>query len=189
MSEPRVDDPPPATPDGAQSRRGFLARISSLTMLSGLAAGYGTAAAFAARYLYPAKPRAVGWMFVARASDLALGASIPYRTPKGERVAIARQGESGGPEDFVALSSTCPHLGCQVHWEGQNNRFFCPCHNGTFDRSGKGTGGPPGDAGQSLSRYPLEIRDGLLFIEVPHARANVADARDSRLDRPHDATL
>jgi hypothetical protein len=58
-------------------------------------------------------------------------------------------------------------LGCQVRWEPQNNRYFCPCHNGTFDTTGKATGGPPGEAGQSLPRYGLRIDSGLLYIEVP----------------------
>jgi hypothetical protein len=54
-----------------------------------------------------------------------------------------------------------------VHWEAQNERFFCPCHNGTFDAWGVGTGGPPGDAGQSLPRYELKVDGGLLYIAVP----------------------
>jgi cytochrome b6-f complex iron-sulfur subunit len=87
--------------------------------------------------------------------------------PTGERITLARRGAGGSAEDFVALSSTCPHLGCQVHWEPQNERFFCPCHNGAFDPQGHAIAGPPFEAGQSLPRYPLEVRDGLLFIEVP----------------------
>jgi nitrite reductase/ring-hydroxylating ferredoxin subunit len=112
-----------------------------------------------------------------------------YRTPSGESVAIARQSEGRGVDDFVALSSTCPHLGCQVHWEAQNERFFCPCHNGTFDRGGKGTGGPPGEAGLSLPRYPLEIDAGLLYIEVPLESLSLADASGG-ISRPgHDRCL
>jgi len=150
-----------------EDRRGFLSRASSLGMLAGLGASYGTAGMFAARYLYPAKPRAKAWMYVARVADIAVGGSLSYSTPGGERVAIARQGQGGSVEDFVALSSTCPHLGCQVHWESQHSRFFCPCHNGTFDKSGKGTGGPPGEARQSLPRFPLKVDGGLLYIETP----------------------
>lgn len=171
-----------------EDRRGFLARVSSAGMIAGLAASYGTAGAFAARYLYPARPRPKAWMYVARVADVPLGGSLSYTTPGGERVAIARQGESGGVGDFVALSSTCPHLGCQVHWEAVNERFFCPCHNGTFDKDGKGTGGPPGDAGQSLPRYPLEVRGGLLYIEVPVERLDVAAAPPSAREG-HDPCL
>ncbi|MBI4577262.1 MAG: Rieske 2Fe-2S domain-containing protein, partial [Planctomycetes bacterium] len=75
--------------------------------------------------------------------------------------------DRGAVEDFLALSSTCPHLGCRVHWEVQNRRFFCPCHNGSFDAAGRATGGPPAEAGQSLPRYALRLEGGLLFIELP----------------------
>ena len=88
------------------------------------------------------------------------------RTPDGRTVNITRRADRCR-DDFIALSSTCPHLGCQVQWEAQNNRYFCPCHNGTFDPAGKATGGPPGDAGLSLPRYALTVQGGLLYIDVP----------------------
>lgn len=172
----------------ADDRRGFLSKVSSLGMLAGLGASYGTAGAYAARYLYPAKPRARAWMYVARVADLPVGAGLRYTTPGGEKVTIARQAQTGGPDDFVALSSTCPHLGCQVHWESQNQRFFCPCHNGAFDKSGKGISGPPGEAGQSLPRYPLKSEGGLLYIEAPVENLEIARAPSAPRDG-HDACL
>ena len=69
--------------------------------------------------------------------------------------------------DFVALSSTCPHLGCQVHWEAHRDQYVCPCHNGTFNPEGKPTGGPPKEGNTPLPRYPLEVRGQLVFINVP----------------------
>jgi len=161
----------PAELGGAPSldRRSFLSLSSSVAMAIGLAAGYGTFAAIAARYLYPAHGTLTDWVFVTQVDRMKRGDSLAFEAPSGATVAIARQGASGNVEDFIALSSTCPHLGCRVHWEEPNKRFFCPCHNGTFDPSGKGTGGPPGDAGQSLPRFPLRIEKGLLFIEVPRA--------------------
>jgi Rieske Fe-S protein len=93
--------------------------------------------------------------------------SIIYRLPNGSPVNVTRVGDTGTSDDFLALSSTCPHLGCQVHWEPQNNRFFCPCHNGVFNPDGVAIGGPPGDAGQSLPKYPLKVEHNLLFIEIP----------------------
>ena len=80
-------------------------------------------------------------------------------------------------EAFAALSSVCPHLGCQVHWQPQNDRFFCPCHNGVFAPDGTGIGGPPGDAGQSLPRYPLKLENGLLFIEVDRSEIAMGPGR------------
>jgi Rieske Fe-S protein len=135
-------------------------------MTGGLVAGYGAFAAVSIRYLYPTADGKKVWLFVTDIDRFRVGDSLVYTSPTGATVAIARQANAGSAEDFIALSSVCPHLGCQVHWEGQNNRFFCPCHNGTFDKSGKATGGPPGEAGQSLSRFPLRLEKNLLFIEV-----------------------
>ncbi len=145
-------------------RRDFL---TTAAMAGGLAAGYGTFAAMAGRYLYPAKPIEMAWLFVADLQGFKPGDSLVYRTPAGGPVAVARRGSAGTADDFLALSSTCPHLGCQVHWEAQHGRFFCPCHNGVFDPTGKAISGPPAEAGQSLLRYPLKVENGLLYIQVP----------------------
>lgn len=123
-------------------------------------------AALAGRYLYPARPAEKRWMFVAELASVAKGASFTYLAPDGRSVSIARMTEQGTVADFIALSNICPHLGCAVHWEPQNVRFFCPCHNGAFDAEGVATEGPPADARQSLARYPLMVENGLLFIEV-----------------------
>jgi Rieske Fe-S protein len=155
------------TEQGTPDRRSLFARLASWFMLAGMASSYGVLAAMAGRYLFPARPRERRWQYLARAADVAAGSSFVYRAPTGERIAVARRAAAGTPADFVALSSTCPHLGCQVHWEPQNQRFFCPCHNGAFDPEGRATAGPPFEAGQQLSRYPLRIEQGSVFIEVP----------------------
>ncbi|MFQ5776560.1 MAG: ubiquinol-cytochrome c reductase iron-sulfur subunit [Terriglobia bacterium] len=156
----------PKEPVNSQ-RRGFLSLSSNLAMLAGLIGGYGAFAYIAARFLYPVRPQRKRWMFVAEASRVKEGESLLYQMPAAATVNVTRQGASGGAADFIALSSVCPHLGCQVHWEPNKNRYFCPCHNGTFDASGKGTSGPPGEAGLSLPRYELKVEKGLLYIEVP----------------------
>lgn len=148
-------------------RRSFIVSAASIAAAGGVAASYGYLGTFLGRFVYPAQDAPRAWVFVREVSRFPRGDSIAFRTPAGAPVAIARRGDAGGAEDFIALSSTCPHLGCQVHWEPQHGRFFCPCHNGTFDPEGKATGGPPFDAGQSLPRYPLKVEKGLLYIEVP----------------------
>jgi cytochrome b6-f complex iron-sulfur subunit len=158
-----VDAPVSVDPD----RRSFLSTASSVAMAGGLAAGYGTFAYMAGRFLYPSEGRKLAWVFVAEVGRLKEGDSLRYETPAGQTVTVTRRSAGGAVEDFLALSSTCPHLGCKVHWEAVNNRFFCPCHNGAFDPSGKAVAGPPAEAGQSLSQYPLKVENGLLFMEVP----------------------
>jgi Rieske Fe-S protein len=152
-------------------------------MAGGLVAGYGAFAAIAGRFLYPPEGGEDAWVFVTELARLRPGESLVFRTPAGASAAVARRGDRGDVTDFLALSSVCPHLGCQVHWEQQNNRFFCPCHNGVFTPEGTGIGGPPGDAGQSLPRYPLKLENGLLYIEVPVEKvaATPANGRDACL--------
>ncbi len=133
----------------------------------GLLGSYGTLLAMAGRYLYPAHPDPKAWIYLAQLDQIPPGQALEFQTPLGSPVVVARLGPGQEPEDFVALSSTCPHLGCQVFWEPQNDRFFCPCHNGTFDRQGRATGGPPAKANQNLVRYPLRIQGHSLFIQVP----------------------
>lgn len=155
------------------SRRGFLAMASGVAMGVGLAAGYGTFFAYLGRFLYPAERRSRGWVYVAKLAELAPDSSLTWKTPSGQKIVLVRRGNGVNAADFTAFSSVCPHLGCQVHWESNNKRFFCPCHNGVFDPSGKATGGPPGDAGQSLVEFPVKVEAGLLFVEVSLEALNV----------------
>ncbi len=170
MADPHSQGHVPVDPPELPGRRTFA---STMTMVAGLLGGYGLFAWIGARFLLPARTGQLTQLFVAGLDDMAVGGTLLFRTPDGRTVNITRREANGRADDFVALSSTCPHLGCQVHWEGQNNRYYCPCHGGTFDPSGKGTGGPPGDAGQSLPRYSLAVQKGLLYIDVPTEQLSV----------------
>lgn len=155
--------------DGASPNEGLPRRefFSDAAMAGSLVAGYGTLMVMAGRYLYlPTGSRDKTWLFVAAVKGLSTGSSLEFETPTGMKIVVARRAEGGSGDEFVALSSVCPHLGCRVYWQPQENRFFCPCHEGSFDPQGKATGGPPAAAGQSLAQYPLKVENGLLFIEV-----------------------
>lgn len=170
--QPAQDDNPEEADHGGNragdaDRRAFLNISSSLVMAGGLTAGYGTLAYQVGRFLYPAHAGQAVWQFVCTLDQLRVGQSLPFTMPSGTRVVIARQAAGDTADSFVALSSICPHLGCQVHWEAVNERFFCPCHNGAFDAGGKATEGPPAKAKQQLTRFPLQVEGNLLLIRVP----------------------
>lgn len=148
-------------------RRPFLMTASGLLMTGGLAAAYGTFGVMLGRFVYPSRLADRGWLYVCAVDALAPGDALDFTTPTGAKIVVARQGQGATAENFLALSSVCPHLGCRVHWEGQNDRFFCPCHNGAFDKSGRPIAGPPQQANQSLVRFPLKVEAGLLYLEAP----------------------
>lgn len=149
------------------TRRPFLTTASGLAMAGGLAAAYGTFGVMLGEFVYPAAQQNRGWLFVCTIDRLAPGESLDFTTPAGAKIVVARRGTGAAAEDYLALSSVCPHLGCQVHWESQDQRFFCPCHNGAFDREGQPLSGPPKAANQLLTRFPLKVEGGLLYLEAP----------------------
>ena len=64
-------------------------------------------------------------------------------------------------QNYVAMSNICTHLGCRVRWLAEQERFFCPCHNGVFGKDGSVISGPPP---RPLDRFETTVRDGVLFI-------------------------
>lgn len=141
------------------NRRSFLANV---VMLGGLVGSFGTALAFAARYIYPHKGlRRVRAIFLAPIQDIHVGKGKVFELPTGGTALVTHTGA-----DVVAISNVCPHLGCKVHWEDDKRRFYCPCHGGEFDPSGKAVGGPPADEGKDLTKFPLQRVGENLFIEV-----------------------
>ena len=170
MPDNPTDRTAPVDGDAAVHRRTALTAAASAAMAGGLAAGYGTLFVMAGRYFLPTGENK-GWMFVSDANGINPGESVAFESPLGVRVTITRRADSleGTPteQSFLALSSICPHLGCRVHWEAHNDRYFCPCHNGVFDPDGKAVSGPPAADGQDLPRYPLMVADGALYIEMP----------------------
>lgn len=138
-------------------------------MAGGLAAGYGTFGVMLGEFVYPAGGENREWLFVCPVEELPQGDARDFVTPAGAKIVVTRMGDGTEAADFLALSSVCPHLGCRVHWEANNDRFFCPCHSGAFDKSGQATEGPPKAANQSLVQYPLKVEHGLLFVEAPLA--------------------
>lgn len=143
------------------SRRDFVA---AALMGGGLLLAYGTMAVQSLLFLLPERLRPrTRLLFAGRVDQFAEGSVRTFRDLDGNPILI-RRGEQG----FEAFNSTCPHLGCRVHWESEEGIFFCPCHRGVFDERGVAVSGPPADAGQNLAHVNLKVDDvaGVIYIEV-----------------------
>jgi Rieske Fe-S protein len=63
--------------------------------------------------------------------------------------------------DFIAMSNICTHLGCRVRWVAERQEFFCPCHNGVYDKLGNVVSGPPP---KPLDRYAVKVEDDQIMV-------------------------
>ena len=64
---------------------------------------------------------------------------------------------------FLAVHNRCPHLGCTVSWEPDQNHFLCPCHASTFDFYGD-FDRPP--VPRPLDAFPVEIEGGVVIVDT-----------------------
>lgn len=68
-------------------------------------------------------------------------------------------------DKIIALSPVCKHLGCTVNWEGDEkhkNEFFCPCHNGRYEKNGNNIPGSPPLG--PLDEFEVTIVDGFIHL-------------------------
>jgi menaquinol-cytochrome c reductase iron-sulfur subunit len=71
-----------------------------------------------------------------------------------------------GEQEVLALSPICKHLGCTVQWDTYDeapDHFFCPCHNGLYDKVGINIPGTPPTAPLDVYRYEID-EDGTLYL-------------------------
>ena len=137
-------------------RRKALSKLSigALSVLGG--AGLFLAGGF----LYPIPKETPPALFVCLESQAprTVGQSLNILDPQGRKVLLMR--EAAGT--LSAIRTVCTHLGCAVFYRPDKEIFECPCHQGIFDAQGNPISGPPE---RPLQRYPLEVRDGKVFIQ------------------------
>ncbi len=84
-------------------------------------------------------------------------------TTKG-RIVLQRD-EAG----FWAVTTVCPHLGCQPVFDQERRMFVCPCHGSHFDPEGRLLEGPAA-RGLSLAAVRLDARGELIAYPGEPAR-------------------
>jgi menaquinol-cytochrome c reductase iron-sulfur subunit len=68
---------------------------------------------------------------------------------------------------FRILSPVCPHLGCSVRWVGDQEKFICPCHSGSFTADGERIAGPPP---RSMDALESKVEGGVLKVRYQYYR-------------------
>ena len=147
------------------SRRSWLA---SVAMGVGLISSYGMFAVQGLLFLLPQRLKPpTRRLYAGQIDQFQMGALQGVLDLQGNEILVKRD-----QQGLRAFNSTCPHLGCRVHWQAERQRFFCPCHNGVFNAEGVAIEGPPAAAGQSLAQVPLEVdqKSGVVYLEVKDIR-------------------
>jgi nitrite reductase/ring-hydroxylating ferredoxin subunit len=97
---------------------------------------------------------------IVRASEVPEGTAhyFTYPEPDDQAVLLHLPGDR-----WVAYSQKCTHLSCAVYYQAEQQRLYCPCHEGVFDvATGDVVAGPPQ---RRLPRITLR-RDGDLLMAV-----------------------
>lgn len=114
-------------------------------------------------HIFP-PPVATEPKLVCAASDISVGTSKLFRYPTEDHPCIlVRLGENA----YAAYSQSCTHLMCPLYFQAKTQRLVCPCHEGFFSaEDGRVLAGPPPRA---LPRYPVEVRDGQVWVKPAEA--------------------
>lgn len=64
-------------------------------------------------------------------------------------------------DEPVAISPSCPHLGCGVHWDKDQGLFICPCHDSAFALDGQVLSGP---SPRALDRFEVRLESDRLWL-------------------------
>jgi cytochrome b6-f complex iron-sulfur subunit len=156
MNEPveRIED---GTRDGSVSRRGFIKY--ALVGFSGLATVTGVLTPIIA-FLWPPRQEGGatgGRVAVASTTDLPPGKGGVFSVVNKPVIVIHT-----ADDDYVALSATCPHLGCILIWDAERQVISCPCHEAYFNTTGAVISGPPP---APLDTYRVQVEGDQIFVE------------------------
>ena len=136
-------------------RRRFL---SQAVMGFGLLFGIGTLGFRFLQFLVPnRKDRQAETVLIGTESKIPLGEAVPMDLGT-HKILVLRTNEG-----IVAFSRRCTDLGCLVSWNKEREQFVCPCHQGTFDKTGLNIAGPPP---RPLDRFNIIKRGEQLYVNI-----------------------
>jgi Rieske Fe-S protein len=67
-----------------------------------------------------------------------------------------------GDSEVIVYRNLCTHLSCRVTWRDDIDVYFCPCHDGRFNKDGEVVAGPPPEP---LYEFETKVEEGTLLIK------------------------
>jgi cytochrome b6-f complex iron-sulfur subunit len=144
-------------PETLNGRRSFLNTLWAL--LGGIALAECIAVAIA--FLQPRKPKVLDAQHEAVITAGMVSQFLPNSVTAFVRGRFYLACLSDG--GFLAISSTCTHLGCSLPWVAKEMQFVCPCHGSAFDITGNVESAP---APRALDIYPITIANQTITVDT-----------------------
>ncbi len=67
------------------------------------------------------------------------------------------------PKLFVGVDIKCTHRACEVNYDADHTRFYCPCHGAQYDIYGRVIQGP---ATKNLNYYHAELQGDEVMVTL-----------------------
>lgn len=139
-------------------RRRFL---SQAVMGFGMLFGIGTLGLRFVQFLIPSgKEKPPETVLIGAESKIPMGEAVSMDLG-GQKLLVLKTDDG-----VVAFSRRCTDLGCLVSWNKEREQFICPCHQGTFDKTGRNISGPPP---RPLDRFMITKRGEQLYVSIQSA--------------------
>ena len=139
--------------DEYRSRRDFT-RLLGLTSLAFVAGQLWIIARSFSAKVKGLLPR----LAVSNVGDLPVGGVKLFHYPRAEDPCVLVRLTK---DNWVAYGQKCTHLSCPVIPQPEQNRIFCPCHEGVFNiETGAPVSGPPR---RPLTRVTLSVVDDQVY--------------------------
>lgn len=97
-----------------------------------------------------------GKVVAGRLDEIAVGSVV--HNPQGRFFLVRLQ------DGLLALNQVCTHQQCLVTYQPEHYRFWCPCHNRRFTRTGVQIAVEPDVP--PLQIYPIELIDGEVVVDT-----------------------
>ena len=113
---------------------------------------------------------ATDWFFVTTVDEMG-DQAVQFRTESLVGYVVRSTDGASKQGEIIAMSAACTHMGCIVKWSGEDRKFHCPCHNGTFlEDGGTESGASARLYLNPLPRLEAKETDGKVYVRVPTSR-------------------
>ncbi len=118
------------------TRRTFLN-----TLFGGWLVAFSSGSLYAlARFAFPTLGKEPDFVVLNAADFLDIPDNSVKPFPWGGKLGLVFKNAEG---KTFALKGVCTHMECNVTYKPEDRKFYCPCHKGWFDETGRNIGGPP----------------------------------------------